>query len=129
MYSTYTTKTLEHDTSNARGRYLLDREYNNRCERRQAVYENVNDDNKNLKRAPKYNDRKYTQQMIGVQLAKNAAWYTVQALMERMPASILEDNTISEINKKGTKPQQNEHVEMAAQHAEAVRKKRLLSDK
>ena len=40
-----------------------------------------------------------------------------------------EEDTISEINKKGTKTQKNEHVEMSAQHAEAVWKKRLSSDK
>ena len=40
-----------------------------------------------------------------------------------------EEDTISEINKKGTKTQQNEHVEMSAQHAEAVGKKKLSSDK
>ena len=53
----------------------------------------------------------YIQQIIGVQLAKNAGRYTAQALIKRMP-----DNKISEIKKKSTKPQQNEHVEMAAQH-------------
>lgn len=57
------------------------------------------DDNKKLKRAPKHNDRKYTQHIIGVKLAKNVAHYTAQALIERMSASILEDNTISDVTK------------------------------
>ena len=72
-------------TSDTRGRHLFDKEYGNRCEQQAAVYERVSHDTEKLKRAPQHNDRKYTQQMVGVQLAEDTARYTAQALIERLP--------------------------------------------
>ena len=61
-------------------------------------------------RALKHNDRIHTQVMIRLQLEENAAKYKAQALKERIPESLLAQNTSTAINKKGTTMQQEEAI-------------------
>ena len=108
---------------------MFDIVYSQRSERRIVIYKQAGHDNKSLKRARKHNDRTCTQQMIGVQVLEASQNYTTQSINERIPASVLAENTISQIKKEGTKVQQNEHVQKSTKHAEAVRKKRLSREK
>ena len=118
-----------HGWTDARGRYLMLQEYENRKARRDAVYEQSGHNGHKVKRAPKHNDRKLTLVMAGEQALKSSVMYKPKALTERIPASILAENSISAINKKGTTIQQKEHEEQLVEHAESQRKKKLRSEK
>ena len=55
--------------------------------------------------------------------------YSTQAMIERIPISVIAANVISKIKKEGTKVQQKEHVEKSMKRAADVRKKQLSSEK
>lgn len=116
------------DMADARGRYLIKNEHDNRSQRRHAIYERAGDDVK-LTRAPKHNDRVYTVKMAGEQLIQNSAPYTKNALTGRFSEDELTNWSITAINKEGTKARQREREKKVAAHAEAQRKKKLGSDK
>mmetsp|Transcript_18475 Transcript_18475/g.44486 ORF Transcript_18475/g.44486 Transcript_18475/m.44486 type:complete len:93 (-) Transcript_18475:456-734(-) len=68
-------------------------EYENRKARRDAVYEQSGHNGHKVKRAPKHNDRKLTLVMAGEQALKSSVMYKPKALTERIPASILAENS------------------------------------
>ena len=118
-----------HGFTDGRGRYLLLQEYSNRTRRRDAVKSKAEEDGRKLKCTPKHNDRRYTLVMAGEQCADTAEEYKPKALGSRISSDLLEENTITAINRRGTTAQQKEHVEKLVQHADGQRKKKLKSDK
>ena len=125
-----------YDSRTARINYIASAEYDNRRERRGHVLEqeakaaanaSTEQPKKKRKSSVKHDDRKSTQQMIGSQLLKHSEKYTKESIMERIPKSIRDQNSISSILKRGTDVSKKVHDEKKIAHADMLAEKRRNS--